>query len=67
LIKDFYAGEREGIEESNQNGNQDPDPSGSQIIATGASLYSKRDDRRDVPIDPRDKEDNYQVDSVDGV
>jgi len=66
LIKDFYAREREGIEENNQNRDQDPDPSGSQITATGTSLYSACDDRRDVPFDSRDKENDYQVDAIDG-
>jgi len=66
LIKDFYAGGREGIEESNQNGDQDSDPSGSQIIATGTSLYSACDDRRDVPFDSRDKDNDHQIDAIDG-
>src|SRR4030042_1079414 len=55
LIKGIYAGATEGIEESNQNGDQDPDPSGSQIITVRTGPYSACDDRRDVPFDPRDK------------
>jgi hypothetical protein len=39
LVKDFYAGEREGIEESDQNGDQSSDPPGGQTFTFGALFH----------------------------
>jgi hypothetical protein len=38
LLKEFYAGATERIEEGDQNRNQNPDPAGSQAFTVGTHL-----------------------------